>query len=265
MTPLSPSSRTSNLPRHEPSSKNTASPNPNPSAIPFPDESTPNTMTELLLSFRLAFLVTVILLVLATPLAYWLAFSKFRAKFLVEAVVALPLVLPPTVLGFYLLITMGPRGPLGKLWLTLFGHTLAFTFTGLVIASVFYSLPFCVQPLVVSFERLDPKLLAASRVLGANSWRTFRQIILPLSRPGVITAIVLTFAHTLGEFGVVLMVGGNLPGATRTVSISIYDHVQSIEYAAATRTSIFLLLFSFSVLALTYRLQRRVLSIWPAN
>src|SRR5262249_17479597 len=161
-------------------------------------------MTELLLSFRLAFLVTTILLVCATPMAYWLAFSKFRAKFLIETVVALPLVLPPTVLGFYLLIAMGQNGPLGKLWIALFGHPLAFTFTGLVIASVLYSLPFCVQPLVASFERLDPKLLAASRVLGASDRRTFFQVILPLSVPGVITAAVLTFAHTLGEFGVVL-------------------------------------------------------------
>src|SRR5215813_7010508 len=156
-------------------------------------------MTELLLSFRLTFLVTAILLVLATPLAYWLSFSKFRAKFIVEAIVALPLVLPPTVLGFYLLVAMGPNGPLGKLWIALFGHTLAFTFTGLVIASVLYSLPFCVQPLVASFERVAPKLLDASRVLGAGSSRSFRKIILPLSLPGFITAIVLTFAHTLGE------------------------------------------------------------------
>jgi molybdate transport system permease protein len=175
-------------------------------------------MTELFLSFRLAFLVTVILLVLAMPIAYWLAFTKWRAKFLIEAVVALPLVLPPTVLGFYLLIFLGSRGPLGKLWLALFGHTLAFTFTGLVIASLFYSLPFCVQPLVASFERLDPKLLDASRVLGASKFRTFRRIILPLSLPGVITAIVLTFAHTLGEFGVVLMVGGNLQSARSHVT-----------------------------------------------
>jgi molybdate transport system permease protein len=222
-------------------------------------------MPELFLSFRLAFLVTAILLVLATPLAYWLAFSKFRAKFLIEAVVALPLVLPPTVLGFYLLIAMGPRGPLGKLWLAFFGHTLAFTFTGLVIASVLYSLPFCVQPLVASFERLDPKLLSASRVLGANELRTFRRIILPLSFPGVITAIVLTFAHTLGEFGVVLMVGGNLPGATRTVSISIYDHVQSIEYAAANQLAITLLVISFLLLALVYGLNRRSGVRWLSN
>lgn len=222
-------------------------------------------MTELLLSFRLAFLVTIILLALATPLAYWLAFTRWRAKFLIEAVVALPLVLPPTVLGFYFLIAMGPRGPLGKLWLALFGHTLAFTFTGLVIASVLYSLPFCVQPLVASFERLDPKLLAASRVLGANPWRTFRSVVLPLSLPGVITAIVLTFAHTLGEFGVVLMVGGNLPGATRTVSISIYDHVQSIEYAEANQLALILLTISFVLLALVYGLNRRVGVRWLTN
>jgi molybdate transport system permease protein len=222
-------------------------------------------MTELLLSFRLAFLVTIILLALATPLAYWLAFTKWRAKFLIEAVVALPLVLPPTVLGFYLLIAMGPRGPLGKLWLALFGHTLAFTFTGLVIASILYSLPFCVQPLVASFERLDPKLLDASRVLGANKFRIFRTIILPLSLPGVITAIVLTFAHTLGEFGVVLMVGGNLPGTTRTVSISIYDHVQSIEYTAANQLALTLLGISFVLLAFVYGLNRRVGVRWLAN
>jgi molybdate transport system permease protein len=222
-------------------------------------------MQELLLSFRLAFLVTAILLVIATPIAHWLAFSKFRAKFVIEAVVALPLVLPPTVLGFYLLIAMGPRGPLGKLWLFLFGHTLAFTFTGLVFASVLYSLPFCVQPLVASFERLDPKLLAASRILGASSWRTFRRITLPLSLPGIITAIVLTFAHTLGEFGVVLMVGGNLPGATRTVSISIYDHVQSIDYVAANWLSLTLLVISFILLALVYGLNRRVGVRWLLN
>ncbi|HXA00069.1 MAG TPA: molybdate ABC transporter permease subunit [Candidatus Dormibacteraeota bacterium] len=222
-------------------------------------------MPELFLSFQLAFLVTVILLVFATPLAYWLAFSRWRAKFLIEAVVALPLVLPPTVLGFYLLIALGPRGPLGKLWLALFGHTLAFTFTGLVIASVLYSLPFCVQPLVASFERLDPKLLDASRVLGADSWRTFRKIILPLSLPGVITAIVLTFAHTLGEFGVVLMVGGNLPGITRTVSIAIYDRVQSIEYAAANQLALTLLAISFILLALVYGLNRRVGVRWLSN
>jgi len=222
-------------------------------------------MTELLLSFRLAFFVTAILIVVAAPLAYWLAYSRWPGKFLLEAVVALPLVLPPTVLGFYFLIAMGPRGPLGKLWLALFGHTLAFTFTGLVIASVFYSLPFCVQPLIASFERIDPKLLDASRVLGAGKGRTFRKIILPLSLPGVITAVVLTFAHTLGEFGVVLMVGGNLLGVTRTVSIAIYDHVQSIEYAAANQLAVILLAISFVLLALVYGLNRRVGVRWLSN
>src|SRR6266404_4160978 len=147
----------------------------------------------LLLSIRLALCVSAILFVIGVPLGYWLAYSRWRGKFLLEAIVALPLVLPPTVLGFYLLIAMGPRGPLGKLWLALFGHTLAFTFTGLVIASVFYSLPFCVQPLVASFEKIDPKLLAASSILGAHEERTFFRIILPLSLPGVITATVLTF------------------------------------------------------------------------
>lgn len=222
-------------------------------------------MTELLLSFRLAFLVTAILIVVAAPLAYWLAYSRWPGKFLLEAVVALPLVLPPTVLGFYFLIAMGPRGPLGKLWLALFGHTLAFTFTGLVIASVFYSLPFCVQPLIASFEKIDPKLLDASRVLGAGKGRTFRKIILPLSLPGVITAVVLTFAHTLGEFGVVLMVGGNLLGVTRTVSIAIYDHVQSVEYAAANQLAVILLAISFVLLALVYGLNRRVGVRWLSN
>jgi len=222
-------------------------------------------MTELLLSFRLAFFVTAILIVVGAPLAYWLAYSRWPGKFLLEAVVALPLVLPPTVLGFYFLIAMGPRGPLGKLWLALFGHTLAFTFTGLVIASVFYSLPFCVQPLITSFEKIDPKLLDASRVLGAGKGRTFRKIILPLSLPGVITAVVLTFAHTLGEFGVVLMVGGNLLGVTRTVSIAIYDHVQSIEYAAANQLAVILLAISFVLLALVYGLNRRVGVRWLSN
>ncbi len=183
-------------------------------------------MEALLLSIRLAVCVSAILFVVGLPLAYWLAYSQWRGKFLVESVVALPLVLPPTVLGFYVLVAMGTRGPLGKLWQAIFGHRLAFTFTGLVIASVLYSLPFAVQPLVASFESVDRKLLDASAVLGASALRTFRRVILPMSVPGVITALVLSFAHTLGEFGVVLMVGGNLAGSTRTVSIDIYDHVK---------------------------------------
>ncbi len=190
----------------------------------------------------LAVCVSAILFAVGLPLAYWLAYSRWRGKFLVESVVALPLVLPPTVLGFYVLVAMGPRGPLGKLWQAAFGHGLAFTFAGLVFASVLYSLPFAVQPLIASFESIDRKLLDASAVFGAGALRTFFRVILPMSIPGVITALVLSFAHTLGEFGVVLMVGGNLAGMTRTISIDIYDHVQSLEYAEANRLALILLI-----------------------
>jgi molybdate transport system permease protein len=220
-------------------------------------------MEALWLSVRLAICVTFVLLAIGMPLAYWLAQIHWRGKFLVESIVALPLVLPPTVLGFYLLVAMGENGPLGKLWMAWFGHTLAFTFFGLVVASVLYSLPFAVQPLVAAFESVDRRLLDAAAVLGAGRLRAFREIILPLSIPGVITAAVLSFAHTLGEFGVVLMVGGNLPGITRTVSIDIYDHVQSLEYGAANRMAIALLLISFAVLATIYAVNRRVWSPWP--
>ncbi len=222
-------------------------------------------MEALWLSVRLAGCVAAILLMVGTPLAYWLAQTKWRGKFLVESVVALPLVLPPTVLGFYLLLAMGANGPLGKLWMAWFGHTLAFTFVGLVVASVLYSLPFAVQPLAVAFESVDARLLDAAAVLGAGRWRTFRDIILPLSIRGVVTAAVLSFAHTLGEFGVVLMVGGNIPGITRTVSIDIYDHVQSLDYGAANRMAVALLLISFAVLASIYAVNRRVWSLWPVK
>jgi molybdate transport system permease protein len=222
-------------------------------------------MEALWLSVRLAGSVAAILLLLGMPLAYWLSQTKWRGKFLVESVVALPLVLPPTVLGFYVLVAMGSNGPLGELWMAWFGHTLAFTFFGLVVASVIYSLPFAVQPLVGAFENVDSRLLDAAAVLGAGRWRTFREIILPLSIPGVITAAVLSFAHTLGEFGVVLMVGGNIPGVTRTVSIDIYDHVQSLEYGAANRMAIALLLISFAVLSTIYAVNRRVWSPWPVK
>ena len=219
----------------------------------------------LLLSLRLAATVAVLLLAIALPLAYGLAFSTWRGKFLIESVVALPLVLPPTVLGFYALVAMGPRGPLGKIWQTLFGHPLAFTFTGLVLASMLYSLPFAVQPLVASFESLDRRLLDASAVLGAGRARTFLRVILPLAWPGVLTALVLGFAHTLGEFGVVLMVGGNLPGITRTVSIDIYDRVQALDYTGAHQTALLLLVVSFVVLAIVYGVNRRVWLPWPAK
>src|SRR5271154_5301244 len=226
-------------------------------------------MEALLLSIRLAVCVSAILFVIGLPLAYWLSYSRWRGKFLVESVVALPLVLPPTVLGFYVLVAMGTRGPLGKFWQAAFGHGLAFTFTGLVFASVLYSLPFAVQPLVASFQSIDRKLLDASAVLGAGALRTFRRVILPLSIPGVVTALVLSFAHTLGEFGVVLMVGGNLAGSTRTISIDIYDHVQSLEYAKANRMALILLAFSFVTLSIVYgvnrRMGRRVWALWPAK
>src|SRR5262245_44644881 len=215
-------------------------------------------MTSVALSFELAACVAVILLLIGMPVAYWLAFSTWRGKFLLESIVALPLVLPPTVLGFYALLAMGPRGPLGKLWMAVFGHGLAFTFTGLVLASVVYSFPFAVQPLMVSFEAVDRKLLEASALLGAGKWRTFRRIILPLSLPAVVTALVLSFAHTLGEFGVVLMVGGNLAGVTRTVSIDIYDRVQSLEYAQANEQALLLLAISFVVFCLVYGINCRV-------
>jgi molybdate transport system permease protein len=216
----------------------------------------------LLLSLRLACTVSALLLVIALPLAYWLAFTTWRGKFLLESVVALPLVLPPTVLGFYALIALGPRGALGKLWQTLFGHPLAFTFTGLVLASMLYSFPFAVQPLVASFEGLDRRLLDASAMLGAGRARSFFRIVLPLAWPGLITAVVLSFAHTLGEFGVVLMVGGNLAGITRTVSIDIYDRVQALDYAGAHETALFLLVISFVVLSVVYGVNRRVWSPW---
>jgi len=216
----------------------------------------------LLLSFRLSATVSLFLLLLALPLAYTISFFHWRGKFLVESVVALPLVLPPTVLGFYALVAMGPHGPLGKIWQSLFGHSLAFTFAGLVLASMLYSLPFAVQPLVASFESIDRRLLDASAVLGADRARTFLRIILPLAWPGVLTALVLSFAHTLGEFGVVLMVGGNLPGITRTVSIDIYDRVQALDYSAAHQTALLLLLVSFVVLSIVYGVNRRVWSPW---
>ena len=222
-------------------------------------------MEALWLSIKLASCVAGILLIIGMPLAYWLAYARWRGKFLVESLVALPLVLPPTVLGFYALVAMGPRGPLGKLWIAFFGHGLAFTFGGLIFASVLYSFPFAVQPLIVSFEAVDRRLLDASAVLGAGGLRTFWRVILPLSLPGIVTAAVLSFAHTLGEFGVVLMVGGNLAGVTRTVSIDIYDHVQSLEYAEANRMSLLLLVFSFVVLSVVYAVNRRVWTPWEAK
>lgn len=211
----------------------------------------------LTLTLRLAITVSLILLVIGVPLAYWLAYSRQRWKFFVEAIVALPIVLPPTVLGFYVLVATGPLSPVGRWYRGLTGHGLAFTFEGLVVGSVLYSLPFAVQPMVTAFSGIDGKLLQASALLGASPWRTFWRIVLPLGLPGVLTGFVLSFAHTLGEFGVVLMIGGNIPGATRTISILIYDQVQALDYAAANRTALVLLAFCFALLAILYGLGRR--------
>ncbi|SPF33271.1 Molybdenum transport system permease protein ModB [Candidatus Sulfotelmatobacter kueseliae] len=215
------------------------------------------------LTLQLAVTVSAILLLIGLPVAYWIAFSRWRWKFLVEAVVALPIVLPPTVLGFYVLVALGPRSPLGRWWISLTGHTLAFTFSGLVIGSILYSLPFAVQPLAASFASVDRKLMAASATLGASPLRTFFRVIVPLSIPGLITAVALSFAHTMGEFGVVLMVGGNIPGVTRTVSIDIYDRVQVSDYAGANGTALLLLAFCFAVLAIVYGLNRKALALGP--
>jgi molybdate transport system permease protein len=219
----------------------------------------------LFLTLRLDLVVCGCLLIIGVPVAFWLAYSRWRWKFLLEAVVALPLVLPPTVLGFYLLIAMGPRSPLGRAYGWICGRGLPFTFSGLVVASIVYSLPFMVQPVSAAFAAVDPKVIAASDVLGASRIRTFFRVIVPLSFSGLLTGLVLTFAHTLGEFGVVLMVGGNIPGLTRTVSVSIYDNVQALDYAAAGRTSLFLLIASFLILTVVYAINRRGSMVWPTR
>ncbi len=215
------------------------------------------------LSVRLSFCTMLALLVIGLPAAAWLAFSRWRWKFLIEALVALPLVLPPTVLGFYILLAIGPRSPVGRAYLRLTGQSLPFSFRGLLVASILYSLPFAVQPITAAFRGLDRTLIETSWCLGISRLSTFNRVIVPLSLPGIITGMVLSFAHTMGEFGVVLMVGGNLPGITRTVSISIYDEVQSLNFSAAGETSLVLLGISFSVLAVTYGLQKKVTAIWP--
>ena len=209
------------------------------------------------LSVKLAAITTLILLIVGTAIAWWLANTRSRAKPVVQSLVALPIVLPPTVMGFYLLILLGPYGAIGGWWVELTGSALTFSFLGVVIASCFYSLPFAVQPLQSAFESLGRKELEAARTLGASPIDAFFSIVVPLSAPGFLTAIVLSFAHTLGEFGVVLMVGGNIPGETRLISIAIYDHVESMNYAAAHALSLTLLGFAFSILLAMYWLNRR--------
>lgn len=206
----------------------------------------------LLLTLRLASLTSVTLLLIATPIAYFLAFGRTRLRFIVEAAVALPLVLPPTVLGFYLLVGLGPLTAAGRAITALLGHTLAFSFAGLLFGSVLYSLPFAVQPLVAALRAVDPRLLDAAATLGASPTRAFFRVALPLAKNGLLASAVLTFAHTVGEFGVVLMLGGSLPGKTRTLSIALFDLVENGRFAEANRTALLLLAISTAALLLLY-------------
>lgn len=209
------------------------------------------------LTLRLALVTVAVLLLLGTPLAWWLAHTRTRWRPWVESLVAMPLVLPPTILGFYLLLALGPHGPVGGLWLSLTGRALTFSFTGLVIASVFYSLPFVVQPLQAAFESIGRRPLEVAWLLGASRLDAFFTVALPLARRGLITAVVLGFAHTLGEFGVVLMVGGSIPGETRVVSVALYEAVERHDYGAAHRLAAVMMLLSYVVLFVVYALNRR--------
>jgi molybdate transport system permease protein len=210
------------------------------------------------LSLQLATVTVIVLLVIATPLAWWLAFTRSRARTVVEAVVAMPLVLPPTVLGFYLLVLLGPAGPIGSAWVSLTDTTLTFSFVGLVVASAIYSFPFTVQPLQAAFESVGRAPLEAAATLGAAPFDRFWHVASPLALRGYVSAGVLTFAHTLGEFGVVLMVGGNIPGRTKVISIAIYEHVETLDYAQAHVLAAGLLTFSFVVLFSVYTFNRRM-------
>jgi molybdate transport system permease protein len=210
------------------------------------------------LSLELAAVTVVVLLLIATPLAWWLAFTRRRSRVVVEAIVALPLVLPPTVLGFYLLILLGPAGTIGRFWAVVSDSTLTFSFLGLVVSSVIYSFPFAVQPLQGAFESVGRAPLEAAATLGANPLDAFLRVAVPASIRGYVSALVLSFAHTLGEFGVVLMVGGNIPERTKVISIAVYEHVETLEYSQAHALAAGLLVFSFVVLLCVYGLNRRM-------
>ncbi|MYA29023.1 MAG: molybdate ABC transporter permease subunit [Nitrospira sp. SB0672_bin_25] len=214
--------------------------------------------SPLWLTMQLAGVTVIVLLLVGTPVAWWLAYTRSRFRTLVEAIVALPIVLPPTVLGFYLLVALGPHGLIGGPWKDLTGSALSFTFSGLVIASTFYSLPFVVQPLHGAFEAVGKKPLEAAWSLGASKLDAFFTVASPMAVRGYLSAVVLGFAHTLGEFGVVLMVGGNIPGVTKVLSIAIYDHVEVLEYTQAHVLSAVLLIFSFLILAIVYTVNRRL-------
>lgn len=216
-------------------------------------------LAPIVVTLKLATLTTLILLIIGTPIAWWLSNTQSRFKIIIESVVALPLVLPPTVLGFYLLLTLSPNGFIGSLWALISSTPLSFSFSGLVIGSVIYSMPFVIQPLQASFEMVGKPVQQAAYILGANSFDTFKNIVLPLSRRGFLVAITLGFAHTVGEFGVVLMIGGNIPEVTQVLSIVIYDHVEVLEYTQAHYYSIGLLIFSFCVLLITYAYNRKLM------
>lgn len=215
-------------------------------------------LTPILITLKLALITTLVLLIIGTPLAWWLSNTQTRYKTPIEAIVALPLVLPPTVLGFYLLVAFSPEGVIGQLWSYISDDPLTFSFTGLVIGSVIYSLPFVVQPLQASFESIGKPMQQAAASLGAKPLDIFFSVVLPLSYRGFFVAITLGFAHTVGEFGVVLMIGGNIPGITQVLSITIYDHVEALEYSAAHIYSAALLLFSFIVLLVAYTANRKI-------
>lgn len=213
--------------------------------------------TATLLTLKLAAATTAVLALAGLPLAYWLATTRRRWRAIVDAAVAVPLLLPPTVLGFYLLMASGPETAVGQVYERAFGGTIPFSFTGVLVASVLYNLPFAVRPFVSGFAGVDRRFIEAARCLGASPLRTFSTVVLPLSWPGVLAGLVLSFAHTVGEFGVVLMVGGNIPAVTRTLSVAIYDDVQALDYAAAHEASLLLLAFAIAVLTIVYSLQRR--------
>ena len=217
----------------------------------------PGDLLALTLTLELALISTLTLLLVGSPLAWWLARTRWPYKFIVEAAVALPLVLPPTVLGFYLLIAFSPNGAIGKAFNSVFGESLAFSFTGLVIGSVIYSMPFVVQPLQNAFATIGRRPLEVAATLGASPWDRFTSIVLPLARPGFLSAAILGFAHTLGEFGVVLMIGGNIPGETKVASIAIFEHVETMQTEQAHWLSATLLLLSFILLVLVYAFNRR--------
>ena len=208
-------------------------------------------------TFKLASLTATALLLIGVPIAYWLTYSRWRWKFIVESIIALPLVLPPTVLGFYVLVAIGPHSPFGRLYNDVVGHPLPFTFEGLLVASILYSLPFAVQPFATAFEQVDPKLIESSWTLGASRLKTFFKLIIPLSTAGLVTGAVLSFAHTLGEFGVVLMVGGSIAGETKTLSIAIYDRVQAFDTAAANAMSLVLVGFTLAALWVVFATGQR--------